>query len=172
MVPHGPVDCFNGAATLSLRKWENRAPTNRSQNTCFNGAATLSLRKPGTAGRYAGLAQTASMGPQLYRCGNAKPGVLLLRLLVASMGPQLYRCGNASQLQPEPGRACALQWGRNFIVAETAPPLQSCSPPWQRFNGAATLSLRKQSGPSDALQLRIRLNGAATLSLRKRRPAA
>ena len=107
------------------------------------------------------------MGPQLYRCGNDGRRHEGDHRLDASMGPQLYRCGNASQLQPEPGRACALQWGRNFIVAETAPPLQSCSPPWQRFNGAATLSLRKQSGPSDALQLRIRLNGAATLSLRK-----
>ena len=108
----------------------------------FNGAATLSLRK-----RYcscAGIADYggASMGPQLYRCGNAighatvvEPSVgfngaatLSLRKRsrpstgaalgrVASMGPQLYCCGNMKyrlflQLKGQ------LQWGRNFIVAE------------------------------------------------------
>ena len=61
----------------------------------------------------------------------------------ASMGSQLYRCGN----RPHPTRlgwACTwLQWGRNFIVAEicSARPVSGFSSP--SFNGAATLSLRK-----------------------------
>ena len=84
----------------------------------FNGAATLSLRKPSGAryatsllpglqwGRNFIVAETrpgahesakvcnASMGPQLYRCGNERDVVGAARQAVASMGPQLYRCGN------------------------------------------------------------------------------
>ena len=37
----------------------------------------------------------------------------------ASMGPQLYRCGNDSSVGSVIGLYSALQWGRNFIVAET-----------------------------------------------------
>ena len=37
---------------------------------------------------------TASMGPQLYRCGNLDLLRLHLVQIQASMGPQLYRCGN------------------------------------------------------------------------------
>ena len=36
----------------------------------------------------------------------------------ASMGPQLYRCGNVPGELPHLGRTAVLQWGRNFIVAE------------------------------------------------------
>ena len=88
---------------------------------------------------------TASMGPQLYRCGNRErldAGVLPHR---ASMGPQLYRCGNsesdakfiikefsfngaATLSLRKPWNELTgsadidmLQWGRNFIVAETRP---------------------------------------------------
>ena len=85
---------------------------------CFNGAATLSLRKlgrPALASRH-GL---ASMGPQLYRCGN-------LKMPSSSM---------LSSVQ--------LQWGRNFIVAETSNPAPSMLS-YSGFNGAATLSLRKR----------------------------
>ena len=58
------------------------------------------------------------------------------------MGPQLYRCGN------EP-------W-RNYRIACT-----------QRFNGAATLSLRKCLDASVRFVKIWSFNGAATLSLRK-----
>ena len=84
----------------------------------------------------------ASMGPQLYRCGNLPPptrsmyGIIrfngaatlslrklafsadVRRTFLASMGPQLYRCGN------------------------TPTSMRSLSTS-TRFNGAATLSLRK-----------------------------
>ena len=35
------------------------------------------------------------------------------------MGPQLYRCGNHWHSRYDPGVSPVLQWGRNFIVAET-----------------------------------------------------
>ena len=65
--------------------------------TCFNGAATLSLRKRHTGYLCPLRKPVASMGPQLYRCGNGRcrsPGAG--RHGKASMGPQLYRCGNVS----------------------------------------------------------------------------
>ena len=85
------------------------------------------------------------MGPQLYRCGNNTYGVTTVAAFQASMGPQLYRCGNGQDVPVNgPGeRRCFngaatlslrkldilrqhrprdiwLQWGRNFIVAETS----------------------------------------------------
>ena len=35
------------------------------------------------------------------------------------MGPQLYRCGNAEKVDKRLLSLYLLQWGRNFIVAET-----------------------------------------------------
>ena len=69
-------------------------PSSASSTSCFNGAATLSLRKQLHGQRENLGHEHASMGPQLYRCGN---GVIVVGALagdVASMGPQLYRCGN------------------------------------------------------------------------------
>ena len=86
--------------------------------TGFNGAATLSLRKSGRRRQYYASADSASMGPQLYRCGNYK------FLTVA------------------PANNKKLQWGRNFIVAEMAPPGPgSARLLWLQWG--ATLSLRK-----------------------------
>ena len=59
--------------------------------------------------------RAASMGPQLCRCGNGDPS---LSACCASMGPQLYRCGNLAVVSTVPTRHEPLQWGRNFIVAE------------------------------------------------------
>ena len=88
--------------------------------------------------RYAG----ASMGPQLYRCGNAQGRKLMTAFMEASMGPQLYRCGN--------------QNGHCQDYSESG-----C------FNGAATLSLRKRQSSRLWAWEACRFNGAATLSLRK-----
>ena len=86
----------------------------------FNGAATLQLRKR-AASRPAGiLSQPASMGPQLCSCGNL----------------------DYSSYQTARG-IMRLQWGRNFAVAETRPCPQ-CPETLTRFNGAATLQLRKR----------------------------
>ena len=40
---------------------------------------------------------TASMGPQLYSCGNAISWAMAMFPAEASMGPQLYSCGNTDQ---------------------------------------------------------------------------
>ena len=113
---------FNGAATLSLRKlppffiicmeldtlqWGRNfivaeiyqwLSTYRWQWHSFNGAATLSLRKLHFLFINKINHLIASMGPQLYRCGNLSAGaVLLYSLGRASMGPQLYRCGNRNR---------------------------------------------------------------------------
>ena len=88
----------------------------------FNGAATLSLRKLIDRVGAAPQEGNASMGPQLYRCGNLDPVLGLCDVVfVASMGPQLYRCGNKAQSAVEAADMTWLQWGRNFIVAETRP---------------------------------------------------
>ena len=105
----------------------------------------------------------ASMGPQLYRCGNAVERQGLNADCPASMGPQLYRCGNRNTSGIEGGYGCVLQWGRNFIVAEMTS--TSSRPTMQTpcFNGAATLSLRKSS--PRVLATSISFNGAATMGL-------
>ena len=109
----------------------------------------------------------ASMGPQLYRCGNAVESAddvpsdsyrfngaatLSLRKFAqphkgskgrrASMGPQLYRCGNSLVARLAAFVPDRLQWGRNFIVAEMSLVCFALSRETS-FNGAATLSLRK-----------------------------
>ena len=84
------------------------------------------------------------------------------------MGPQLYRCGNGNARSPVSDSRALLQWGRNFIVAETVTDSSGDGIEgvlqWGRnfivaetlhercvacgawsFNGAATLSLRKPS---------------------------
>ena len=117
--------CFNGAATLSLRKC-GRGCDGHHRHQGFNGAATLSLRKcPYQVVDRSPLIH-ASMGPQLYRCGNVCSGCTCRALPVASMGPQLYRCGNESKTSHYKRGLWTLQWGRNFIVAEI--PIQSSLP--------------------------------------------
>ena len=91
----------------------------RALRSSFNGAATLSLRKLkyfSCAGAVSSLLQwgrnfiVAETGRWRW-CSN--------RLLHASMGPQLYRCGNEAFAENSADYMNKLQWGRNFIVAET-----------------------------------------------------
>ena len=134
--------------------------------TSFNGAATLSLRKPlkvkesdivtdllqwsrnfivaetGEFGLLDPPFKVASMGPQLYRCGNCWLCPVASQPARASMGPQLYRCGNENIPADARSALQQLQWGRNFIVAEILP-ARLRGPTNTSFNGAATLSLRK-----------------------------
>ena len=118
------IMCFNGAATLSLRK-PTRSSCGCRGDRCFNGAATLSLRKRThriTCNAHClAIWRHASMGPQLYRCGNVRRRTLCVTWIYASMGPQLYRCGNPTLKRHLYTPHGQLQWGRNFIVAETAP---------------------------------------------------
>ena len=112
------------------------------RESCFNGAATLSLRKYADVLDGLRLHLIASMGPQLYRCGNGGRRPHPLRRHLASMGPQLYRCGNLPLLVGQPRR----------IHASMGPQLYRCGNVRNfhmvhhtciRFNGAATLSLWK-----------------------------
>ena len=182
--------CFNGAATLSLRKWKVCRCSLQAMPR-FNGAATLSLRK--SSRRKAGRSKhvLASMGPQLYRCGNS----------ASNPEPPSYnlRFNGAATLslrkfptigQPGTSRV-SLQWGRNFIVAEIPKRLLAAHfyvlLQWGRNFIVAEISftLAEIQG-SDGLQwgrnfivAEIRttksriatkpacFNGAATLSLRK-----
>ena len=107
------------------------------------------------------------MGPQLYRCGNDAPVPCLVPRRSASMGPQLYRCGNVDADGPPWPHIWLLQWGRNFIVAETWTARSTAIGAGTSFIGAATLSLRKPAAPSIRHSVKRRFNGAATLSLRK-----
>ena len=66
------------------------------------------------------------MGPQLYRCGNFKARKEAAVNILASMGPQLYRCGNVVDKTSEDMEFAALQWGRNFIVAEMSWDYPTC----------------------------------------------
>ena len=134
--------CFNGAATLSLRKRQGTGfvPNTRS---CFNGAATLSLRKREGYLLCGVRNMDASMGPQLYRCGNLRgffnpistlvdgfngAATLSLRKRDRSCGSLgTSACFNGAATLSLRKRAArwiwahspVLQWGRNFIVAET-----------------------------------------------------
>ena len=111
------------------------------------------------------------MGPQLYRCGNAAVYTHLPLSLSASMGPQLYRCGNYLVLGICEAVGGELQWGRNFIVAEMKATVTTDNHDSIRFNGAATLSLRKYGLKRSPLyDIGLGFNGAATLSLRKYAP--
>ena len=135
--------CFNGAATLSLRKleslgyakadggtlqWgrnfivaETHGAGRRSahQSSRFNGAATLSLRKRPVGVQEMADGLAASMGPQLYRCGNTAPrSMIWLRIRALQWGR------NFIVAETKRAPLCQttyhlLQWGRNFIVAET-----------------------------------------------------
>ena len=151
----------------------------------FNGAATLSLRK------YVGHQEIyqynrASMGPQLYRCGNVEGLTWHTRQSsrFASMGPQLYRCGNG-HTSPDFNGAATLSLrkfsdgGLMDCIASMGPQLYRCGNHADAripgdcaarcFNGAATLSLRKSGRTcrSEKPHQQSRFNGAATLSLRK-----
>ena len=160
--------CFNGAATLSLRKFSKSETSFTVGINSFNGAATLSLRKFQGSKKVPSRTRNASMGPQLYRCGNlqlSKKSKHISR--GASMGPQLYRCGNHCVCECVI-RAKKLQWGRNFIVAEIRPPLVGSLPflPLLQW-GRNFIVAEMEAARYDSRKILESFNGAATLSLRK-----
>ena len=123
---YGSIKSFNGAATLSLRRLvavSKELVTLRS----FNGAATLSLRRRDK--RLAGDVQTgrASMGPQLYRCGDPIPETMspVMPCLKLQWGRNFIVAETSSFGSDTELRVGQLQWGRNFIVAETRISLRS-----------------------------------------------
>ena len=86
----------------------------------------------------------------------------------ASMGPQLYRCRNGIKCLPTNTAAAWLQWGRNFIVAETACPLVGDIGVYHASMGPQLYRCGNLFLTKETAKCYIRFNGAATLSLRKR----
>ena len=82
------------------------------------------------------------------------------------MGPQLYRCGNMS-IPLTQVFLVMLQWGRNFIVAEMYWNDCLASGPWQASMGPQLYRCGNGTGRPPTTGARWRFNGAATLSLRK-----
>ena len=146
---------------------QNRTSERMQPFPCFNGAATLSLRK------FIGISITAigmmalQWGRNFIVAEIGNPSGLSDFVFTASMGPQLYRCGNTGSGTPPPAPPGKLQWGRNFIVAEIKGAIH-----WDRDCGRASMGpqlyrcgnlscTRPTTGTAPGF------NGAATLSLRK-----
>ena len=157
---------FNGAATLSLRKWVNRrrkaGPNPKLQwGRNFIVAEMFQLSPKGD------VVVHASMGPQLYRCGNDDSKVQTSWRECASMGPQLYRCGNLRSFCPLRARLSSFNGAATLSLrkydhrpGEDAPlVLASMGPQLYRCGNAHQTPKHPQRGSS--------FNGAATLSLRK-----
>ena len=119
-------------------------PSNSPAVRRFNGAATLSLRKQDNSHDLYGRLVPLQWGRNFIVAETHTYTPKDIIQLLASMGPQLYRCGNTSTRPISMGWTNLLQWGRNFIVAETSHACRTLPHRRRRFNGAATLSLRKQ----------------------------
>ena len=85
----------------------------------------------------------ASMGPQLCSCGNSHGHGLVCGQAPASMGPQLCSCGN-KQKEKEQAEAKAASMGPQLCSCGNHRPGGVCVWTSRRFNGAATLQLRKR----------------------------
>ena len=83
------------------------------------------------------------MGPQLYRCGNGQMNSGAARAQVRLQWGRNFIVAEIHSQGFGTGVLTVLQWGRNFIVAEITFPPRRPIPGTSRFNGAATLSLRK-----------------------------
>ena len=84
---------FNGAATLRLRK-SSAIPLDTPATTWLQWGRNFTVAEIGNLGNNIAPPSTASMGPQLYGCGNSTILNIINHPIKASMGPQLYGCGN------------------------------------------------------------------------------
>ena len=159
--------CFNGAATLQLRKPGSRRSRSCARR-CFNGAATLQLRKQVLRGRWWFLVAMLQWGRN-FAVAETMKALKSSQLTKASFnGAATLQLRKLFSAEFKHLNHAQLQWGRNFAVAETrsksmllslatrrasmGPQLCSCGNPefianpyiqtWS-FNGAATLQLRK-----------------------------
>ena len=113
--------------------------------------------------------QGASMGPQLYRCGNpAILGQLFTAMNSLQWGRNFIVAETQSLYFPWP-RGDPLQWGRNFIVAETWPDSGGPAPCTWASMGPQLYRCGNASAFRDDERRVPGFNGAATLSLRKHR---
>ena len=138
---------FNGAATLSLRRLHTLAAAGARQDS-FNGAATLSLRRP-AARRRGCVARLRFNGAATLSLRRPTSGFCFtIGFINASMGPQLYRCGDRIWALVLKGR----QKGFNGAATLSLRRLlcrRIFSHLTDSFNGAATLSLRRLGGGCD-----------------------
>ena len=126
------------------------------------------MRKCARANDYDCVIVCASMGPQLYRCGNRWNRYLCrFCVLEASMGPQLYRCGNISEPSGNVMSLPSLQWGRNFIVAETQAKVKDCVDFSWKLQWGRNFIVAETVAVAPRHRTGLGFNGAATLSLRK-----
>ena len=159
-------DRFNGAATLSLRKSEGddegseEAPKLQWSRNFI--VAEIRTRLP-----TARSGRTASMEPQLYRCGNMQDVNLRQRKTISFNGAVTLSLRKSEGDDEGSEEAPKLQWSRNFIVAEIRTRLPtarsgrtaSMEPQLYRCGNMQDVNLRQRKT--------ISFNGAATLSLRK-----
>ena len=134
---------FNGAATLSLRK-RNQFMISLVRKDLLQWGRNFIVAETSQRDRQPARNTLASMGPQLYRCGNYRTGFQPHAIHRASMGPQLYRCGNVDVLLVLL-RDCRASMGPQLYRCGNMPSGASIGRGCSRFNGAATLSLRKRS---------------------------
>ena len=133
---------FNGAATLQLRKLHDSFNRLVALER-FNGAATLQLRKPVTLTTWNGQRMLLQWGPQLCSCGNSVSGAGFRIPYSELQWGRNFAVAETDAGIPVRRPGQELQWGRNFAVAETSGRYTQCGQT-HRFNGAATLQLRKR----------------------------
>ena len=165
--PHRNPSSFNGATPFQTWKHRSRGGGERGAK-CFNGATPFQTwkRNPKMPDRPAhtrlqwghafsdvetciislvpGVAQVASMGPRLFRRGNAvgRRGVIG-RSHDASMGPRLFRRGNDYH-EEDLISYKRLQWGHAFSDVETRTPTRTRRRLPRCFNGATPFQTWKR----------------------------
>ena len=111
--------CFNGAATLSLRKQPDD-PAGSPPDHSFNGAATLSLRKLHAEEELPIRFRVLQWGRNFIVAETvyaAKYGRMEIKL----QWGRNFIVAETRMLNQFSAIIYMLQWGRNFIVAETRP---------------------------------------------------
>ena len=100
-----------------------------------------------------GIIIVASTGPQLHRCGKEILDAIEGTTGVCFNGAATSSLRKGQHGDGSPEDMGTLQWGRNFIVAESCPGARRTAPACAGFNGAATSSLRKAGMPSNLVGL-------------------
>ena len=127
------------------------------------------LYRCGNDGREARVVDVfgASMGPQLYRCGNVPVWVAENVALISFNGAatlSLRKCAGEDGGLP---LSQMLQWGRNFIVAEIYFGIARICQQWRASMGPQLYRCGNLLCVTGTMSTMKRFNGAATLSLRK-----
>ena len=107
---------FNGAAAFQLRKFPPPPPLLQPKGR-FNGAAAFQLRKCRAIREELG-AKPASMGPQLFSCGNHRTSIQLSAARRRFNGAAAFQLRKSIHLIFPATIPKTLQWGRSFSAAE------------------------------------------------------